>query len=65
MNKQRITGARLLACTAAVLAVIGSTLMAQGGGGFGQGGGGGRGGGAPQGDPAAAPTPGCPAGSLT
>ena len=53
MNEQRITGVRLLACTAAVLAVIGSSLVAQGGGGFG----GGRGGGAPQGDPAAAPTP--------
>jgi len=52
MNKQRITGARLLACTAAILAVIGSSLVAQGG--FGQGG---RGGGAPAGDPAAAPTP--------
>jgi len=52
MNKQRITGARLLACTAAILAVIGSSLVAQGG--FGQGG---RGGGAPGGDPAAAPTP--------
>ena len=53
MNKQQVTGARLLACTAAILAVIGSSLVAQGGGGFGQG----RGGGAPQGDPAAAPTP--------
>ena len=52
MNTQRITGARLLACTAAILAVIGASLVAQGG--FGQGGG--RGG-APQGDPAAAPTP--------
>ena len=52
MNKQRITGARLLACTAAVLAVIGSSLV-----GAGRGGPGGRGGGAPQGDPAAAPTP--------
>ena len=51
---KRITGVRLVACTAAVLAVIGSSLAAQqGGGGFGQG----RGGGAPQGDPAAAPTP--------
>jgi hypothetical protein len=48
MNKQRITRARLLACTAAILAVIGSSLVAQGG--FGQGG---RGGGAPAGDPAA------------
>ena len=52
MNTQQITGARLLACTAAILAVIGSSLVAQGG--FGQGG---RGGGAPAGDPAAAPTP--------
>jgi len=52
MNKQRITGARLLACTAAILAVIGSSLVAQAG--FGQGG---RGGAAPPGDPAAAPTP--------
>src|SRR6188508_2213738 len=51
MNKQ-ITGARLLVCTAAILAIIGSSLVAQGG--FGQGG---RGGGAPAGDPAAAPTP--------
>ena len=51
---KRITGVRLVACTIAVLAVIGSSLAAQqGGGGFGQG----RGGGAPQGDPAAAPTP--------
>ena len=41
----RITGARLLACTAAVLAMLGSSLVAQGPGGFGQG----RGGGAPQG----------------
>ena len=53
MNKQRITGARLLACTAAILAVIGASLVAQGG--VGQGGG--RGGAAPQVDPAAAPTP--------
>ena len=53
MNKQRISGARILACTtAAILALIGTSLVAQGG--FGQGG---RGGGAPQGDPAAAPTP--------
>ena len=51
MNTQRITGARLLACTAAILAVIGSSLVAQVGSGQG------RGGGAPQGDPAAAPTP--------
>ena len=51
MNK-RITGARLLACTAAILAVIGSSLVAQGG--LGQGG---RGGAAPAGDPVAAPTP--------
>ena len=58
MNKQRITGARLLACTAAILAVIGSSLVAQGG--VGQGGG--RGGGAPQGDPATAPTPRLPNG---
>jgi hypothetical protein len=50
MNTQRITGARLLACTAAILAVIGSSLVAQ----VAQGG---RGGGAPGGDPAAAPTP--------
>ena len=50
MNKQ-ITGARILACTAAILCVIGSALTAQ------QGGFGGRGGGAPQGDPTAAPTP--------
>jgi hypothetical protein len=49
MNTQRITGARLLACTAAILAVIGSSLVAQ----VAQGG---RGGGAPGGDPAA-PTP--------
>ena len=49
---KRNTGARLLACTAAILCVIGSALAAQGG--FGQGG---RGGGAPQGDPTAAPTP--------
>jgi hypothetical protein len=52
MNRQRITGVRLLACTSALLAVIASPLAAQGG--FGQGG---RGGGAPGGDPAAAPTP--------
>jgi len=52
MNKQRITGARRLACTAAILVIIGSSLVAQGGSGQG-----GRGGGAPGGDPAAAPTP--------
>src|SRR5678809_1517918 len=57
MTRQRITRARLFACTAAILAVIGSSLVAQGG--FGQGG---RGGGAPQGDPAAAPTPRLPNG---
>jgi len=51
MSKQRMTHVRLLACTAAVLAVVGTSLVAQGG--FGRGG---RGGG-PQGDPAAAPTP--------
>jgi hypothetical protein len=50
MSKQRITGARLFACTAAILCVIVSALAAQGG--FG-----GRGGGAPQGDPTAVPTP--------
>src|SRR5687767_15948298 len=48
---KRISGARLLACTAAILAVIGSSLVAQGG--FG----GGRGGGAPQVDPTTLPTP--------
>src|SRR5262245_16552062 len=53
MTKQRINGMRLLACTVAVVSLIVSSLVAQGGGGFG----GGRGGGAPQGDPAAAPTP--------
>ncbi len=53
MNKQRISGARILACTtAAILVLIGTSPVVQGG--FGQGG---RGGGAPQGDPAAAPTP--------
>jgi hypothetical protein len=52
MSKQRITGVRLLACTAAILGLIGSSVGAQGG--FGQGG---RGGGAEGGDPAAAPTP--------
>ena len=52
MNTQRITGARLLACTATILAIIGSSLVAQGGARQG-----GRGGGAPGGDPAAAPTP--------
>ena len=56
MNKQRITGARLLACTAAVLCVIGSSLAAQGG--FGQGG---RGGGGAAPDPNA-PTPRLPSG---
>ena len=50
--RERITGARLLACTAAILAVLGSSLLAQGGPGQG-----GRGGGTPPGDPAAAPTP--------
>ena len=54
MNKQRITGARLLACTAAVLCVIVSSLGAQGG--FG-----GRGGGAAAPDPNA-PTPKLPSG---
>jgi hypothetical protein len=49
-----MTQARLLACTAAILAVVGASLVAQGG--FGQGGRGGRGGGQ-GGDPAAAPTP--------
>ena len=67
MNEQRIiprnaakafrhTGARLLACTALVLCVIGVSLAAQGG--FGQGG---RGGGAPAADPNA-PTPRLPSG---
>ena len=67
MNEQRITprnaakafrhtGARLLACTALVLCVIGVSLAAQGG--FGQGG---RGGGAPAVDPNA-PTPRLPSG---
>jgi hypothetical protein len=51
---QRINSARLLACAAALLAVVGTSVMAQGGGGRG---GGGRAGGGPQGDPAAAPTP--------
>src|SRR5688572_17311294 len=51
MTNQRIIGLRLVACTAAVLTVIGSSLMAQGG--FG----GGRGGGAPQVDPTTLPTP--------
>src|SRR5262245_50070097 len=51
MNRQRITGTRRLASTAAILRVLGSALAAQ------QGGVGGRGGGAPQGDPTAAPTP--------
>ena len=55
---ERISGARLLACTAAILALIGSSLAAQGGGGFGQG----RGGGAPQEDPSKAPTPRLPSG---
>jgi hypothetical protein len=54
MIKQRITGVRLLACTAAVLCVIGSSLTAQGG--FG-----GRGGGAAAPDPNA-PTPKLPSG---
>jgi hypothetical protein len=52
--KQRINSARLLACAAALLAVVGTSVIAQGGGGRG---GGGRAGGGPQGDPAAAPTP--------
>jgi hypothetical protein len=56
--KQHINHARLLACAAALLAVIGTSVIAQGGGGFG----GGRGGGGPQGDPAAAPTPRLPSG---
>src|SRR5262245_32489245 len=51
MNKQRITGTRLLASTAAVLCVIGASLVAQ------QGGFGGRGGGA-------APDPNAPAPKL-
>ncbi len=53
--KQRINNVRLFACAAALLAVVGTSVIAQGGGGFG--GGGGRGGGGPQGDPTAAPTP--------
>ena len=59
MKKQRISGAWLFACTtAAILALVGATLGAQGGGG----GQGGRGGGAPQGDLTAAPTPRLPSG---
>lgn len=49
MSRQRMTQARLLVCTAAILAVVGASLVAQGGRG-------GRGG-AQGGDPAAAPTP--------
>jgi hypothetical protein len=54
MNKQRITGARLLAGTVAVLCVIGASVAAQGPGG-------GRGGGAGAPDPNA-PTPRLPSG---